>query len=888
MESYFDRETKTMAEFSINQPWDDLREAFMSALTKDNDDEVEEVFVKDFKSAFDPALPPLMTPEKREECRMWRKKAIEVERKVIVIRQRPPSSKAMIVDLSDRDDLSSQEEEEQRQLHDLSPQEQDDFIDNNAFKNLIHKLRSSIKSSSVLQDDDEQQQHQQQEHQQQCQQQQHVQHQQDLYQRQHVQHHHQLQYHQDMYQQHHHQQQEQQYQQQHHHQEPQQQLQQQQQFGEVDADDDEQELESPPEQRRRSNSYTLEEPSPLLRAYIQRYGEADMTSPGHNPRGQSDDPRSKEERLSSFLEDVSAMPGMRSVEGQQQPRSSIRTLTEGYRGHNDDCSDISTSSPDSTLNQQAQIKDINKVVNKEDEESEEMSVLSPAASTMLPSSATTMTHEPPSKSNTSATMTNSKVPPAMEVIEAGAEPMMSPIKIQEPAPDLAMRQDAQMNETNNQQAQSEDINKVVDKEDEELEEMSVLSAAASTMLPSLATTTTHEPPSMSDSSTTTTVAAVPPAIEVTESAAEPMTSSVKIQEAVSSLAMKQKAQVQALMEAQNQQRQELQKLFEEQQQTLMAQILGSLKEGEKINDHLTTTIRTRSSSPVIPTLRMNSALTSQVSEDCRIPSNALNGEMRPKFDPVSTVTKGYLTSSSVKEGGTIDDHYLTSIRSRSLSPVIPTLRPSTAMNSALTARVSEDYRFPSEALSEEMRPKFDRVSAAAKGYLTRRLLRTGRVRSLLTSMKDTMSAALDLHRSRSVKAEDVDLHRRLLQQLNKDSQAIHDLFFKMTPEERMKLIKNDLEEIQRPKDKSKRRISSATAARLEAKEKMLRLQQHGSPRLKVNAGVKRRRRMTSALSNGSGLHSARRSLLYAGGHSSTSSAPIKAKKTSMSKKKPWK
>jgi hypothetical protein len=46
-----------------------------------------------------------------------------------------------------------------------------------------------------------------------------------------------------------------------------------------------------------------------------------------------------------------------------------------------------------------------------------------------------------------------------------------------------------------------------------------------------------------------------------------------------------------------------------------------------------------------------------------------------------------------------------------------------------------DYQFPPEALAPEMHPKFCRLTALARGYLTRRLLKTVKVQSIISSMK---------------------------------------------------------------------------------------------------------------------------------------------------------
>ena len=91
------------------------------------------------------------------------------------------------------------------------------------------------------------------------------------------------------------------------------------------------------------------------------------------------------------------------------------------------------------------------------------------------------------------------------------------------------------------------------------------------------------------------------------------------------------------------------------------------------------------------------------------------------------------------------------------------------------------------------------LSAMVKGFLIRRLMKTERVQRIIGSMRDTMTIALQLHReakqvntshltqngslnvtpTKRVTMQDVELHRRLLQQLFKDSQEFHNIFFKV-------------------------------------------------------------------------------------------------------------
>lgn len=59
-----------------------------------------------------------------------------------------------------------------------------------------------------------------------------------------------------------------------------------------------------------------------------------------------------------------------------------------------------------------------------------------------------------------------------------------------------------------------------------------------------------------------------------------------------------------------------------------------------------------------------------------------------------------------------------------------------------------------------------KIVALAKGYLVRRLMRTERVQATVQTIKDALLCALQLHQDREgIRGADVDLHRRLIQQV---------------------------------------------------------------------------------------------------------------------------
>lgn len=71
-----------------------------------------------------------------------------------------------------------------------------------------------------------------------------------------------------------------------------------------------------------------------------------------------------------------------------------------------------------------------------------------------------------------------------------------------------------------------------------------------------------------------------------------------------------------------------------------------------------------------------------------------------------------------------------------------------------------------------MKPKFDRISASVKGYLTRRLLNTEKVQIIVQTVRDTVDLLLKLYEEGPptggvpcVRPQDNDLYRRLIQQV---------------------------------------------------------------------------------------------------------------------------
>uniref|UniRef100_A0A8B9F762 Centriolar coiled-coil protein of 110 kDa n=1 Tax=Amazona collaria TaxID=241587 RepID=A0A8B9F762_9PSIT len=142
--------------------------------------------------------------------------------------------------------------------------------------------------------------------------------------------------------------------------------------------------------------------------------------------------------------------------------------------------------------------------------------------------------------------------------------------------------------------------------------------------------------------------------------------------------------------------------------------------------------------------------------------------------------------------------------------------------------------------------KFDKITAVAKGFLTRRLLQTEKLKHLKQTVKDTMEfiksfqSEAPLKRG-SVSAQDASLHERVMAQLRAALYDIYDIFFTMEASERMNILRHDREvrkeKMLRQMDKIKSprervTLSTATQKSLDRK-KCMKTSEMGMPSKKI-------------------------------------------------------
>ncbi|XP_026898954.2 centriolar coiled-coil protein of 110 kDa isoform X5 [Acinonyx jubatus] len=142
----------------------------------------------------------------------------------------------------------------------------------------------------------------------------------------------------------------------------------------------------------------------------------------------------------------------------------------------------------------------------------------------------------------------------------------------------------------------------------------------------------------------------------------------------------------------------------------------------------------------------------------------------------------------------------------------------------------------SQVFSPEVQTKFNKVTAVAKGFLTRRLMQTDKLKQLRQTVKDTMEFIRSFQSEAPLKrgvvsAQDASLQERVLAQLRAALYGIHDIFFVMDAAERMSILHHDREvrkeKMLRQMDRMKSprvALSAATQKSLDRKKYMKVLQ----------------------------------------------------------------
>lgn len=85
------------------------------------------------------------------------------------------------------------------------------------------------------------------------------------------------------------------------------------------------------------------------------------------------------------------------------------------------------------------------------------------------------------------------------------------------------------------------------------------------------------------------------------------------------------------------------------------------------------------------------------------------------------------------------------------------------------------------------------INAYTRGYLTRRLFRTVYVKQCISNIQGTLQVIITLDRDKQRTPQDFIVQTKLFQELQGDLYRFHDVFFKLSTREQMKLISSDRE-----------------------------------------------------------------------------------------------
>ena len=261
--------------------------------------------------------------------------------------------------------------------------------------------------------------------------------------------------------------------------------------------------------------------------------------------------------------------------------------------------------------------------------------------------------------------------------------------------------------------------------------------------------------------------------------------------AVSRLALQQQQSLEELIRQQETERLRLREEFQKQQQELMAQILSQFP-------HLQNNVTTR--------------------EDDPGKMEAVEVELERSMKEISR-ENSFVSNSSLSSGEDEGED----------KENIPT-KTNLARNGTFTKRDKVRtaqpvvVKIPEEAYLHQR--AWVRLTALARGHLTRLLLRTDKVGNIKRTIKETVACAVNLHLESGTTPptrEDLQLHSRLLAQIESACQSLHNIFFGLTTAERMNLLalnrvaRQRISNTRSQQIEGKKKISAATEARLKTK-----------------------------------------------------------------------
>ena len=324
-----------------------------------------------------------------------------------------------------------------------------------------------------------------------------------------------------------------------------------------------------------------------------------------------------------------------------------------------------------------------------------------------------------------------------------------------------------------------------------------------------------------------------------------------LQAAVSSLARRQQESLNQLIRAQEEARQRLREEFQKQQQMLMTEIFTqfpNLKvDSSDSNNEAATEAKLEAveaamerSLSVISghdlSLTQEMSVTSTISESTLHPTEPaysnrpIQQQQLPTKDPSISANTKVPVESNVKNN----------VSDAKIVNNSPMKREGTFTKLDNKPRARVTVKIPEEVYSDKHKHAWSRLTAMGKGFLTRQLLKSEKVQMLKMTIKETVSCAVQLHLESEgpPSQDDLQLHSRLLKQIEAACLDIHNIFFQLRLPDQMTIIaqaraarRERMIRSQAPAQA--RRLSSATQARLRARNSPPKLETWSDRRAKA-------------------------------------------------------
>ena len=332
-----------------------------------------------------------------------------------------------------------------------------------------------------------------------------------------------------------------------------------------------------------------------------------------------------------------------------------------------------------------------------------------------------------------------------------------------------------------------------------------------------------------------------------------------LQAAVSSLARRQQESLNQLIRAQEEARQRLREEFQKQQQMLMREIFtqfpnlkvdpsdsnneaateAKLEEVEAAMERSLSVISGHDLS-----LTQEMSVSSTISESTLHPTEPASSNrpiQQQQQQQLPTKDPSIFTETKVPDESNVEN----TVTDAKIVNNSPMKREGTFTKSDNKPRARVTVKIPDEVYSDKHKHAWSRLTAMGKGFLTRQLLKSEKVQMLKMTIKETVSCAVQLHLESEgpPSQDDLQLHSRLLKQIEAACLDIHNIFFQLRVPDQLTIIAQARAARRERMIRSQggggaapaqaRRLSSATQARLRARNSPPKLETWSDRRTKA-------------------------------------------------------